>query len=139
MKPRTYRPQPNSLAAEALLIIHAAGKAGINSSDLARAIDRDSNALRSLVWYAIDAGMVKIEHVSAPNATGSKRHMRRYVGTPALQPCVEFIQEQREGAPRITPAVSQQPQLDNWLRRAAVTIPRVPLPGFRIVSNFPNL
>jgi len=51
MKPRAYLPEPNSLVATALLLVHAAGAEGVSSSDLARGIDRESNVVHGLVRH----------------------------------------------------------------------------------------
>jgi len=127
MKARTYRPEPHSLIADALLLIHQAGELGLTSSALARGIDRESNVLHGLIRQSIEADVVVVRNIVAPNAIGHRRRLRRYVGTPKLQECVEHIHRARlESTRPADPLPSTHPALDQWLRSAAATTPRTP-------------
>lgn len=139
MKPpraSTYLPDPDSLISTALLLIHAAGPEGISSCDLAREIDRDSNVMHGLVRHAIHAGVLEVNHLTATNARGAQRRLRRYIGTALLPRCIAHIEQARAASTRPAPPLPSQPQLDTWLRTAAATIPRIPLPGFRLLTDF---
>jgi len=133
MKPRPYLPEPNSLVATALLLVHAAGAEGVSSSDLARGIDRESNVVHGLVRQAVEGGVMVVRHIAAPNARGAKRRLRRYIGTPALQRCIDHIRRGQALATRPAAPSLQQPVLDRWLRNAAAYIPRIPQAGWRHV------
>lgn len=139
---KTYRPQPGG-PIHIMLAVLAQQPRPIASTDLALTCDEDPRDLEPMMRAAIRHGLVQVTKLKAIDKSGHLRPIKHFEALPALHDMLAELGPPANGlrCPRPGPRAIDWhwPALaDVWLLASAATTPRIPLPGFRVVSDFLN-
>ncbi len=134
--PGPYRPKPGSAVTGVLQLIASACERGLTAADIAKTLDLCASNINPLLKHALSARVIQVRLRRGINADGRQRTLRHYLPTPALAPCLAELNLDHAAPP--APPNLNHPIIDAWLLASAATTPRIPLPGFRVVSDFLN-